>query len=116
MPNRSPGAAAPEVDPFSDGFLPVVEHLGRIHPLGRVHPSQVTRWVLHGRDGVRIPALKIGGRWHSTPECVRWWLEKSSGYCCGRPANDTAAVDDELQARGYADPPKTKRRRKAAGA
>jgi hypothetical protein len=36
----------------------------------RVHVSTLTRWILHGVQGVRLEAYRIGGRWVTTREAL----------------------------------------------
>lgn len=35
-----------------------------------VHVSTVVRWILHGVRGVRLEAVRIGGRWATTEEAM----------------------------------------------
>lgn len=42
--------------------------------LGRLHPSTVRRWVVHGLDGLHLPAKRIGGRWYVTWPAVQEFL------------------------------------------
>jgi hypothetical protein len=36
-----------------------------------VHVSTVLRWVLHGVRGVKLEAVRVGGRWATTLEAIR---------------------------------------------
>jgi hypothetical protein len=35
-----------------------------------VHPSTIVRWILHGVRGVRLEAVRVGGRWVTTHEAI----------------------------------------------
>ncbi|MCA8996747.1 MAG: hypothetical protein KDA80_07175 [Planctomycetaceae bacterium] len=67
--------AAPAVTPRSKGLEPV-NALCKKLPGGNTTPATRTRWILYGVDGIRLPAIRIGRKWFSTPEAIDWFFEE----------------------------------------
>jgi hypothetical protein len=42
----------------------------------RPHLSTVLRWIMHGTDGVRLEAIRLGGRWVTSREALRRYAER----------------------------------------
>lgn len=68
--------SAPVITPRSEGLAPVSDLLRRVPGRGRTTPATRSRWILHGVDGVRLPAIRISSRWYSTDECVDWFFSE----------------------------------------
>lgn len=50
-----------------------------------VAPSTVHRWRLHGIQGIRLEAIKIGGTWHTTDEAFQRFCEKLTAQADATP-------------------------------
>ena len=57
--------------PLSD-LMPLARVAKDLH----VHPATVHRWMIRGVGGVRLQALRVGGRWSTTREWVQDFLAK----------------------------------------
>ena len=51
-------------------LIDVPDHLPTGHKGRRTHPSTCLRWVLRGVRGVRLEAVRLGGRWVTSLEAL----------------------------------------------
>ena len=84
LPQPSERNPAPDRDrhfPLDETRLFVTE-VPRHLPLGRngrpVHPLTVLRWIRQGVRGVRLEALKLGGRWVTSKEALARFMARLS--------------------------------------
>lgn len=42
----------------------------------RPHLSTVVRWIARGTQGVRLEAIRLGGRWVTSREALQRWAER----------------------------------------
>jgi Protein of unknown function (DUF1580) len=65
---------------FETSFL--VQDLVLRLPLGRngrpIHPSTILRWIHQGIRGVRLEAMRLGGRWMTSEEAIARFLQRLS--------------------------------------
>jgi hypothetical protein len=59
----------------------------------QVHVSTIVRWILHGVRGVRLEAVRVGGRWVTTHEA----LERFSAALTARYAAPLGVTSDVAQ-------------------
>lgn len=62
------------IDLQRDTLVPVqtmcVERLGR-----RVSPQSVWRWIVKGCSGAKLEAVRVSGKWHTTPAAFAAFIE-----------------------------------------
>jgi len=58
----------------------------------RPSPSTITRWMLRGARGQRLPVHRIGGRLYTARSAVLQWFGGAAGLA-GEATQDTAASD-----------------------
>ena len=66
-----------QIDPFDPDLEPLRDILDRL-PGKRKPPGVRTRWVKQGRNGLKLPAIKLSGAWWSTPDAVAEWIRQTS--------------------------------------
>lgn len=100
-----PPAGPPQSSPVAErlckeGLLGLTEALHSEGP--RVSVWTAMRWCRHGlRDGTRLEAIKVGGRWYSSREAVRRFLARQSMEPLA--PGDTAASCKAHAASNYLD-------------
>jgi hypothetical protein len=76
---------------------------------GRLHPSTVWRWALHGLNGVKLEIVRVGGTACTSVEALQRFFERLAG---GAPtvgtvtptaAPDAAEIERQLDALGVRD-------------
>jgi hypothetical protein len=69
-----------------------------------IHPATLHRWRLHGVRGVKLDAVKLGGRWYTTEQAVQRFVAVLSGSGVSpveaRPATSTIKADQILETLG----------------
>ena len=102
----------PVLRPTDADLVPIGE-LRKSLVLGGRYLDRATfqRWLTRGVDGTRLPGLRIGGRWYSTPAALQWFVDVTSNPraetqrgptpVTGRPATSVEAVRRELESYGF---------------
>lgn len=67
-------SSAPKLSADSPSLEPVGTLFSRL-PSKRIAPNTQWRWIHRGVNGIRLPALHIGGKWYSTQAAVNWFFE-----------------------------------------
>jgi hypothetical protein len=79
----------------------------RLLPPGRnekpVHVSTLVRAILKGNDGVKLEALRVGGRWVTSVEALQRWAERQTAALVGssssQPRPGRAGRDERAERR-----------------
>ena len=88
----------PKVKATSSGLAPAVKLKQAKLPVPPCQNS-ILRWILRGVDGIRLPAVKISGTWHTNCEAIDWFFTARTErhIQSSQPAKDLEA-DEKLAA------------------
>ncbi len=70
------------------------------HLPGRPHVSTVIRWIRHGVNGTRLPAIRCGSRFFVDPEALADFLHDQNSKDRHTEPSRLAAMRSDLLARG----------------
>jgi hypothetical protein len=65
---------------------------------GTVHPSTIHRWVVRGHRGIKLEALRLGGRWVTSAEAVARFAERLTAAYTGESSGTPTPPDLALVA------------------
>ncbi|HLN27616.1 MAG TPA: DUF1580 domain-containing protein [Gemmataceae bacterium] len=67
------------IDINTETLLPLAKAAKRIPPARdgkRCHASTILRWILKGSAGVKLEAIRLGGRWLTSVEALQRFAEQ----------------------------------------
>jgi len=66
---------------------------------GRRHITSLHRWRLRGIRGVRLEAILIGGKWHTSVEAIRRFVAATTAAASGDDNTSEAPSDRDRRVR-----------------
>lgn len=88
------------IDPLTEPLMPVAVACRLPWLRGRQgkkpHPSSLLRWILRGRQGVRLEAMNMSGQWCTSEQAlVRFFRRLTAAECPGQAVADSTDFTDE---------------------
>ena len=80
-------------------IVEAVKHLPRQNSGKRVHVATVYRWIAHGISGVKLEAVRIGGRSVTSVEAIQRFADRCTEAAAGTPQNPTPPTLNPRQQR-----------------
>lgn len=66
----------------------------------RVHPQSLSRWIIRGKSGIRLEALRMNGDgWHSSREAMARFFVALSAKIAGEALKPLPPSESELERR-----------------